>query len=58
MMSVTVIIMLYFNDAKVAEITPKTISSYKAKRYGNGLKPAAINRELSMLSNRKAANTA
>ncbi len=44
MMSVTVIIMSYFNDAKVAEIIPKTISSYKAKRYGNGLKPATINK--------------
>ena len=58
MISVMVIIIFHFNDAKVVEITPKTISSDKAKRYGNELKPAAINRELSMLSNRNAANTA
>lgn len=49
-------LMPYFNDAKVAEITPKMLSSYKAKRYGDGLKPATINRELSMLS--KAFNLA
>jgi len=44
MMSVIVIIIFYSNDGKVAEITPKMISSYKAKRYGIGLKPAAINK--------------
>ncbi|MDO8141428.1 MAG: site-specific integrase [Candidatus Brocadiales bacterium] len=46
----------YFNDARVLQITPKMISSYKAKRYGDGVKPASVNRELSMLS--KAFNLA
>ena len=44
MMSVIVITIIYFNDGKVAEITPKMISGYKAKWYGIGLKPATINK--------------
>jgi len=44
MMSVIVIIITHSNDGKVAEITPKMISNYKAKRYGIGLKPATINK--------------
>lgn len=49
-------LMPYFSDFKISQITPKMISSYKAKRYGDGARPATINRELSMLS--KAFNLA
>jgi integrase len=40
----------------LAEITPKLIADYKARRYAAGLKPASINRELASL--KKAFNLA
>ena len=40
----------------MAEITPKRIVEYKARRYAAGLKPASINRELASL--KKAFNLA
>lgn len=53
----------YFNSLKacfggrtLAEITPKLIVEYKARRYAAGLKPASINRELASL--KKAFNLA
>ncbi len=53
----------YFNSLKacfggrtLAEITPKLIVEYKARRYAEGLKPASINRELASL--KKAFNLA
>jgi site-specific recombinase XerD len=53
----------YFNRLKacfggrtLAEITPKLIVEYKARRYAAGLKPASINRELASL--KKAFNLA
>ena len=49
-------LMPFFGDTRLMQVTSKTISGYKAKRYSDGLKPASINRELSMLS--KAFNLA
>src|SRR5579863_1040441 len=45
-----------FGPRTLAEITPKLIVQYKAKRYADGVGPAAINRELSTM--RKAFNLA
>jgi site-specific recombinase XerD len=49
-------LMPFFGDIRLTQVTSRTISGYKAKRYSDGLKPASINRELSMLS--KAFNLA
>ena len=40
----------FFGDTNLMSISPKAISRYKVLRMNNGLKPATINRELSMLS--------
>jgi integrase len=39
----------FFGKATLAEITPKVIVQYKAKRYQDGVKPATINRELALM---------
>ena len=39
----------FFGQATLAEITPKVIVQYKAKRYQDGVKPATINRELALM---------
>ncbi|MGD9852466.1 MAG: tyrosine-type recombinase/integrase [Nitrospirales bacterium] len=39
----------FFGDRTLAEITPKVIVQYKAKRYRDGVKPATINRELAVM---------
>jgi len=39
----------FFGGRTLAEITPKLIADYKARRYAAGLKPASINRELASL---------
>jgi integrase len=46
----------FFGGRTLAEITPKLIADYKARRYAAGLKPASINRELASL--KKAFNLA
>jgi len=46
----------FFGETKLVIIAPKNISEYKAVRYGEGVKPSTVNRELSMLS--KAFNIA
>ena len=46
----------FFGGRTLAEITPKLIADYKARRYAVGLKPASINRELASL--KKAFNLA
>ncbi len=40
----------FFGDTNLMSISPKAISRYKVLRMDKGLKPATINRELSMLS--------
>lgn len=39
----------FFGQATLAEITPKVIVQYKAKRYQDGVKPATINREMALM---------
>jgi len=39
----------FFGQATLAEITPKVIAQYKAKRYQAGVKPAPINREMALM---------
>jgi len=39
----------FFGDYILAEITPKRIVAYKAKRYCDGVTPATINRELAIM---------
>jgi integrase len=39
----------FFGQDTLAEITPKVIVQYKAKRYQDGVKPATINRELALM---------
>ena len=39
----------FFGQGTLAEITPKVIVQYKAKRYQDGVKPATINRELALM---------
>ena len=46
----------FFGGRTLAEVTPKLIADYKARRYAAGLKPASINRELASL--KKAFNLA
>ena len=46
----------FFGNPKLTEITPKSIVAFKNKRYGDGVTPATINRELAML--KKAFNLA
>ena len=46
----------FFGGKTLTEITPKHIVEYKNRRYGAGLKPASINRELATL--KKAFNLA
>ncbi len=40
----------YFGDLLLTEITPKTISEYKAKRRDEGASPRTINYELALMS--------
>lgn len=40
----------FFGDTNLMSISPKAISRYKVLRMDKGLRPATINRELSMLS--------
>lgn len=47
---------LFFGDSPLDQVTPKRIVAYKNKRYGDGVKPATINRELATL--KKAFNLA
>lgn len=46
----------FFGDSLLTEITPRVISQYKIKRWGDGVKPASINRELATM--KKAFNLA
>lgn len=46
----------FFGHYTLAEITPKRIVQYKAKRYADGVGPATINRELAAM--KKAFNLA
>ncbi|MCX5804136.1 MAG: tyrosine-type recombinase/integrase, partial [Proteobacteria bacterium] len=46
----------FFSMMSLSEITPKTISAYMEKRLEEGIKPASINKDFSMLS--KAFNLA
>ena len=46
----------FFYGYTLAEITPKRIVAYKAKRYADGVAPATINRELACM--KKAFNLA
>jgi integrase len=39
----------FFGDRTLAEISPKLIVEYKSRRYGAGVQPATINRELTCL---------
>ena len=39
----------FFGQDTLAELTPKVIVQYKAKRYQDGVKPATINRELALM---------
>ena len=39
----------FFGQDTLAEVTPKGIVQYKAKRYQDGVKPATINRELALM---------
>lgn len=39
----------FFGQHTLAELTPKVIVQYKAKRYQDGVKPATINRELALM---------
>ncbi len=41
----------FFGQYTLAEVTPKRIVQYKAKRYAEGVKPATINRELAIMKN-------
>ncbi|MDP6923558.1 MAG: tyrosine-type recombinase/integrase [Candidatus Scalindua sp.] len=43
-------LMLFFGNANLMSISPKMISRYKMSRKGDGVKPATVNRALSMLS--------
>ncbi len=40
----------FFGELILTAVTQKTIAEYKVLRYGEGVKPATINRELAMLS--------
>jgi integrase len=46
----------FFGNPTLDQITPKLIVAYKNKRYGDGVKPATMNRELATL--KKAFNLA
>lgn len=46
----------FFGNTPLDQLTPKRIVDYKNKRYGDGVKPATINRELAAL--KKAFNLA
>jgi integrase len=46
----------FFHGYTLAQITPKLIVAYKAKRYADGVAPATINRELACM--KKAFNLA
>ena len=46
----------FFQGYTLAQITPKLIVAYKAKRYADGVAPATINRELACM--KKAFNLA
>jgi len=39
----------FFGAHRLAEISPKLVVQYKAKRYQDGVKPATINRELAVM---------
>lgn len=39
----------FFGGMRVTEISPKVITAYKERRYGQGVSPATINRELAIL---------
>lgn len=41
----------FFGGHTLAEIAPKRIVQYKAKRYADGVTPATINRELAVMKN-------
>jgi integrase len=42
-------LLLFFGRFTLAEITPKLIVQYKAKRYADGVGPGSINRELGVM---------
>ncbi len=42
-------LLAFFGDATLADVTPKIITAYKAKRSAEGVGPASINRELATL---------
>lgn len=47
---------VHFGNAKLEQVTPKTIVAFKNKRYADGVTPATINRELALM--KKAFNLA